>query len=223
MANAEGIILFGASQHAAYAVDIIEAQGIYTIRGIIDENLPQGSDFAGYPVLGNDAFFQVNCQSLGLNQGLVCIGDNYVRTKVARKISETNPAFEFVTAVHPSVVLGKWSSLGQGTLIMAGAIVGTNTSVGDHCFIATNASIDHDSILGNGSSISAASVVGGGCHIGSGTSITMGCIVLHKVSVGDNSVIGSGALVNKNIPNNVVAYGSPARIIRSREAHDSYL
>jgi UDP-2-acetamido-3-amino-2,3-dideoxy-glucuronate N-acetyltransferase len=48
-----------------------------------------------------------------------------------------------------------------------------------------------------------------------GASIGAGSIVL-PVTIGRNSLIGAGSVVTKNIPDNVIAMGNPARVIRKR-------
>ncbi|MFT8399992.1 MAG: sugar O-acetyltransferase [Lentilactobacillus diolivorans] len=56
--------------------------------------------------------------------------------------------------------------------------------------------------------------IGNNVWIGSGTQILPG------VSIGDNTVIGAGSVVDKNIPANVVAYGTPCKVARSIGQHD---
>jgi maltose O-acetyltransferase len=43
----------------------------------------------------------------------------------------------------------------------------------------------------------------------------MGCNIFDGVEVGNNVTIGGGSVVTKNIPDNVIAYGSPCKIIRN--------
>lgn len=57
-------------------------------------------------------------------------------------------------------------------------------------------------------------------NIGRNVWIGAGVIILPGVNIGDNSVIGAGSVVTKNIPENVVAYGNPCKIIRSINKHD---
>lgn len=57
-------------------------------------------------------------------------------------------------------------------------------------------------------------------HIGRNCWIGAGAIIMPGVTVGDNTVIGAGSLVTKGIPANVVAYGSPCRVIREISEHD---
>lgn len=57
----------------------------------------------------------------------------------------------------------------------------------------------------------------GKVKIGNNVFIGMNTIILKGVSVGDNVIIGAGSLVNKNIPDNCVVAGNPAKIIMSLE------
>jgi maltose O-acetyltransferase len=51
--------------------------------------------------------------------------------------------------------------------------------------------------------------------IGNNVWLGGGVIILPGVSIGENTIVGAGAVVTKNLPENVVAVGNPARIIRS--------
>lgn len=53
--------------------------------------------------------------------------------------------------------------------------------------------------------------------IGPNVTLCAGTIVLPGVTIGENTVIGAGSLVTKDVPKNVVAYGSPCKVIRSLE------
>lgn len=57
-------------------------------------------------------------------------------------------------------------------------------------------------------------------HIGKNCWLGAGVIVVPGVTIGDNSVIGAGAVITKDIPANVVAVGTPARVLRKISDHD---
>jgi acetyltransferase-like isoleucine patch superfamily enzyme len=57
----------------------------------------------------------------------------------------------------------------------------------------------------------------GNVTIGTGTTIGMGVNIINGVKIGNNTVIGAGSVVTKDIPDNVVAYGNPCRVIRPNE------
>ena len=57
-------------------------------------------------------------------------------------------------------------------------------------------------------------------HIGENCWIGAGALIMPGVTIGDNSVIGTGSVVTKDIPANVVAYGNPCRVAREISEHD---
>lgn len=219
----KNILLFGASDHARYTIDIVEKEGKYKIVGILDKNLEKNTFFEGYPVLGYLDDLKEIIRLHDPHGGIVAIGDNYSRKKVVEHILELNSGFSFVNAIHPSAIIGKNVKIGNGCVFMAGTIVNNDTNIGSHCFIATKASLDHDCILGDFSSLSPGVTTGGRVHIGSETAVGIGVNILHYKKVGNQSVIGAGTLVTKDVGDNVVVYGFPGKVVRNREASDRYL
>ncbi|QMU07693.1 sugar O-acetyltransferase [Levilactobacillus suantsaii] len=57
-------------------------------------------------------------------------------------------------------------------------------------------------------------------HIGENVWIGSGVTVLPGVTIGDNAIIGAGSIVTKDIPQNVIAVGDPARVLRAITAND---
>ena len=57
-------------------------------------------------------------------------------------------------------------------------------------------------------------------HIGKNCWLGAGTVVLPGVTIGDNSVIGAGSVVTHDIPANVVAVGTPCRVVREIGEHD---
>ncbi len=57
-------------------------------------------------------------------------------------------------------------------------------------------------------------------RIGKNVWVGAGSVIMPGVTIGDNTVIGAGSIVTKDIPANVVAYGSPCRVMRPIDEHD---
>lgn len=57
-------------------------------------------------------------------------------------------------------------------------------------------------------------------HIGKNCWIGAGVLIMPGVTIGDNTVIGAGSVVTKDIPANVLAFGSPCRVQREIGEHD---
>ena len=106
---------------------------------------------------------------------------------------------------------------------MPGAIISANAEIGEFCIVNTKASLDHDGIMGAFSSLAPAVTVGGEVVINAFAAVLLGANIIHSISIGEHSVIGAGSLVLRDVPDRVVAYGLPARIIRTRQPGEPYL
>ena len=217
------IVVIGASDQSRCTIDVIEQEQTYKILGVLDKNLPKGERFSGYIILG---YLEVLADLLVNNDiigGIVAIGDNFTRRKVVKEIEKNFPSFQFITAIHPSVIKGNNVRIGKGSLIMPGVILNNNSGVGNHCILLTKSSLDHDSTMGDYSSLSPGVTTGGRVNIGKCSAIGIGANILHCKTIGDHCVIGGGALINKNVDDGSVAYGVPARIVKKRKKSEKYL
>jgi sugar O-acyltransferase (sialic acid O-acetyltransferase NeuD family) len=219
----KNIVLIGGGSNVSSCIDIIEKENKYCIAGITDPFLEIGTEIMGYKVIGKQENLRELINTYKINGGLITIGDNWTRKIVYEFIINQIPDFEFVSSIHPSVILGKNVKIGKGTVIGAGCILNSNVMVGEFCLFVSGSILEHDSIMEDFSSIHVGSVTGGKVLIGKYSAITSGVILFDRIKIGDHTIIGSGSLVNKNIPDHVVAYGSPAKIIRERKAGEKYL
>lgn len=219
----KNIILIGGGNQAHYTIDIIEKEEKYNIIGIIDSIHEIGSYRFDYKVLGRQENISDIIKKYNIEGGVISIGDNWTRYQVYNQIIKLVPDFEFINAIHPSVIIGNNVSLGKGVVAMAGCIFNPKSIIGDFTFFATGSQVEHDNHISDFSSISAGSITGGYVKIGKFSAITLGVVVMDRLEIGENTVIGSGSLVTKSIPDNVLAYGSPAKIIRNRIKGEKFL
>lgn len=219
----KNIVLFGGGNQCHYVIDIIEKQNDYNIIGIVDSIHSVGEIRFGYEVLGNQEDILTISEKHNVFGGVISIGDNYSRFIVYNDIINKIPDFNFVNAIHPSVIIGNNVEIGLGVVAMAGCIFNPKSKIGNFTFFATGAQVEHDCKINDFSSISAGSITGGFVDIGKFSAICLGVTIFDRIKIGDNSVIGSGSLVTKSIPDNVLAYGSPAKIIRDRKTNEKFL
>lgn len=217
------ILLFGAGLHVHTCIDIIEKNSNYRIVGIIDSVKEIGSFVDSYKVIGRIENLKSISESLEISHGFISIGTNWAREKVLNEIRSELMDFEFVNLIHPSAVFGKNIKLGKGILIGALAFLSSNCEIGNFCLIHQKSHLGLDNKMGEYSSISLGSVTGGKVSLGERSAVTLRVTVNDRIKIGSDSVIGSGSLVIKDIPNNIVAYGQPAKFIRSRSKTDPYL
>jgi sugar O-acyltransferase (sialic acid O-acetyltransferase NeuD family) len=217
------VVVVGCSGHARVVVDILEQANQCHIVGLLDSVKPPGTEVLGYQVVGSDEDLPALVAGNICDGIIVAIGDNWVRSCMVARIKQLLPDIRFVTAIHPFAQVAKGSSIGPGTVIMAGVIVNPGCHVGESCILNTASSLDHNSRMEDFSSLAPRAVTGGGVRIGVCSAIAIGAVVSHSIRVGDHSVVGAGATVLKHVPDRVVAYGTPARTIRSRNPGDPYL
>lgn len=129
----------------------------------------------------------------------------------------------FVSAIHPRASIARDVSVGEGTVVMAGATINPSCSIGRFCILNTNSSLDHDSIMEDFSSLAPFVTTGGNCRIGGYSAVSIGVVLIHGIYIGEHSIVDAGSTVVKNIDPFKVAYGTPARAIRSRQPGDKYL
>jgi sugar O-acyltransferase (sialic acid O-acetyltransferase NeuD family) len=216
------IVVIGASGHAKVVIDIIEQQGLFKIVGLIDSFKEPGTRLMDYDVIGREESLQELIATDKITGGIIAIGHNWVRHRMAQGIRELAPRFAFVNAIHPSARIAREVTLGHGIAIMAGVSVNPGTRIGEFCFLNTNASVDHDNFLGEFSCLQPNAATGGNVKVGAFSAISIGANIIHDVTIGSHTVIGAGATVLSDVPDCVVAYGSPCRVIRGRKPEDSY-
>lgn len=219
----ENILLFGGGLHTNYCIDIIKKEGKYNIIGIVDSIKEIGEELFGYKILGRQEQLNELILEYNIHGGIITIGDNWSRKIVFESIINQDPNFKFVNAIHPSTIIGMNVEIGVGIVIMAGCIINPNSKVGNFCFFATGSQLEHDCNIHDFASISAGSITGGKVNIGKYSAIALGVIIMDRINIGENTVVGSGSLVTKDLPDNVLAYGSPAKIIRDRELGEKFL
>ena len=193
--------LFGASGHAKVIIDILKASGV-RVDGLIDDN-PNIDQLQGYPVRHTFT---------GESPFIISIGNNKIRKQVAERLQTS-----YGKAIHPSAILSPTAKIGDGTVVMQGAILQADAKVGKHCIINTGASVDHECVINDYVHVSPHATLCGNVHGGEGSWIGAGTTIIPNLNVGKWCVIGAGSVITEDIPDRVLAYGNPCRIIRYLE------
>lgn len=212
--NRKKIFIFGASGHAKVVIDIIERQGLYDIAFLVDDDSAlKGTEFYGYHVIGGkQELLEVRDQVCG---GIVAIGSNRVRVFIADWL--INNRFDLFSAIHPFAHLGRGVTVDIGTVIMAGAVINSDSRIGRNVIVNTRASIDHDCTVGNGVHIAPGATLCGTVSVGDGTFVCAGATIIPNLAIGHNVVVGAGSTVIRDVPDYDLVAGSPARHIKSLE------
>ncbi len=204
------LIVFGAGGHGKVVADVATQSG-WTVVGFVDD-APDAGVHASlpFPVAGDRAsvraFLRDGCQvALG-------IGSNHAREAIARFLQSEGT--EAATIISHAAIVSPWARIGAGTVIMPGAVVNAMAILGEGIIVNTGAVIEHDSRIGKYAHISPNSTLGGGAIIGEFAHIALGAIVLPFVCIGNRSTLGAGSVATRTLPDDVIAFGVPARIQR---------
>jgi sugar O-acyltransferase (sialic acid O-acetyltransferase NeuD family) len=206
------LLIWGAAGHASVVADIVRAEERYQIAGMIDDLDPQPRQLPTGMVLGG-------CDELpkllaaGVRHIIIGIGDNTMRRRCAAYAQEIG--FELVGAVHPRATLAAGLALGAGTVVMAGAVINPGARIGSNVIINTCASVDHDCVLADGIHVCPGTHLAGNVTVGEGTFIGIGSAVRERVRIGAECVVGAGSVVVSDLPDRVLSFGCPARVVRT--------
>ena len=218
------IVICGTGGHGFVIADAVMASDSFDLVGFVSKEGDGGETRTVAPLIGLDVNLPTLVGEYGIDGIVVAVGDNHVRASVLNRLRESLPStVRFPTVVHPAATVGMEVSVGAGSVIFAGAVVGPGAQVGLGCIVNTRASLDHRGVMEDYSSLAPGVTTGGDVRIGEGSAVAMGATLLHGRSVGAWSVVGAGALVVDDVPDGVVAYGTPARVVRERAPGDRYL
>jgi UDP-N-acetylbacillosamine N-acetyltransferase len=216
----EKVVIWGASGHASYVADIIYTRGEYELSGFLDNVHPErkGAPCCGSTILGGMEVLD-DLLAGGVRNIVFGFYNGEARMSLSRVAREKG--FNLVTAIHPSATVGWGAEIGAGTVIRAQASIGPRCKLGENVIIGAGATLCHDCVIGDGVYICCASNLAGGVQVGNGTWLGIGSTVIDPSKIGRHTKIGGGSVVTRDIPDDVVAYGSPARVVRAINGNDA--
>jgi sugar O-acyltransferase (sialic acid O-acetyltransferase NeuD family) len=220
--NQKRLAIIGSAGHAVAALDAAISSKCFEFVGWVDSYKVIGNMVEGYPILGHpDEILE-----LSLKYHLDCIyigiSNNFLREEITQQLKIKVPDLDFATIIHPFSSVSESVTIGEGSLIMPGAIINCRTRIGNGVIINTAVSIDHDCFINDYASLLPRVTTGGDVEVGTLSCVCLGATIGHKVQIGEHAVIGAGSLVLSDIPPLVIAWGSPAKVIRTRKMDERH-
>jgi len=208
------VVIVGAGGQGQVVADILaaagDASGLRAIGFVDDAPERIGATVLGLPVLGR----LETLPSVPHDAVVVAIGDNAVRARISLALEASGE--RLVGVRHPFSSIAVSAEIGPGCMISAGAVITPSARLGRGVLVNTNASIDHGTVVDDFAHVACGAVVGGDVSIGARTLIGIGASVMSGRTIGADTVVGAGALVQRDLPEGVVAYGVPARMHAER-------
>lgn len=201
------LIIIGVNGHGKVVADVALAMGRYEEIAFLC-NFEKKTECMGYPILGKNADATCYIEEADF---FVAIGESEIREKLMEELASQGATF--ATLIHPSAVIGSRVEIGEGTVVMAGAILQAETVVGKGCILNTACSVDHGCKIGDYVHVSVGTHLCGIIHVGEHTWVGAGATLINGIHVCPNCMIGAGAVVVKNIKEAGTYVGVPARRI----------
>lgn len=200
------LAILGASGHGKVVADIAECCGWQHVD-FFDDAWPAVDSNGHWQVIGDTAAL---IQELSQYSGvIVAIGNNRIRAaKFELLIKSQAP---MISLIHPDAIISRYSSIGVGSVVMAGVVVNADTTIAEGAILNTGCSIDHDCSFGSCVHVSPGARLAGLVSVGDESWIGIGACVRQSTSIGARVIVGAGAAVVSDLPDGVTALGVPAR------------
>ena len=207
---AKPLLILGSGTFALETLDIAETAGGFTPVGFVNslERPAPGARHGGLPVFWIDdvPFRPEDCS---LVAGIV--------STRRRELIEVMQArgYRFTSVIHPSAVISRCATIGDGCVINAGVVVSQNASVDAHVILNRGSLIGHDNRIGPFCTVGPGANIAGAVEIGPGAYIGVGAIIRDHLIIGAGAIVGAGAVVVKPVPANALVVGFPARVTKT--------
>jgi len=200
------IVLVGAGGHAKACIDVIETEKKHSIYGLVEKSSIDNQEILGYKIVGSDddlekIFGEVGCALVTVGQ----VKSPAIRVKLFETLKSIG--FNLPVIASPSAHLSKHSSIGDGSIIMHGAVVNASAGIGKNCIINNKALVEHDVKIQDHCHIATGAIINGDVTIGRGTFIGSGAVIYNGISIGDNCVVAAGLTIKRSIKNNSIIRG----------------
>lgn len=206
-------VFWGASGHAKSVAEALGKKPSIEIVGYLDDVNPErhGQFFEGEKILGGQEQLDL-LKAQGITACILGFGHCLRRIQVGKILTEKG--FALLQVIHPSSVIASNVSLGEGIVVLAGAVIDTGCRIGNYVIVNHGAVISHECDIGAGTHICPGVNIAGRVTIGPGCWIGIGAAVIDKLKIGSHTFIGAGSVVTRDIPSGYMAYGNPAKVIR---------
>lgn len=179
------------------------------IVGIIDNNIAIGSTYMNIPVIGCDDDAQELCQKYG-EIPFVITSDS---PKVRKRLFDQYSSIGYLAGniISSKAYLSPSTYIGIGVVIQDGVYISSDAVIGNSVKLNVACTIMHNSTICDFSTVAPKAMTLGYVSIGEGSYLGANSTILPYVSIGDNVIVGAGAIVTKNISDNKIVKGIPAK------------
>ncbi|WP_395632903.1 acetyltransferase [Flavobacterium sp.] len=208
------MIVIGAKGFAKEVLEVLQQRNQIENLAFYDDVNEIGEKlYDTFPILKNEAQVKQFFKECG-NQFTIGIGNPIFRYNLYKKFTDLGG--ECVSVISPLAQISSYEvNIGVGSTVLMNAVFSNSVTIGKGCLVYYNAIITHDCVVGDFVEISPGATLLGRCTVGSFTRIGANATILPDVNIGSNVTIGAGAVVTKDVPDNTIAFGVPAVVMKT--------
>jgi sugar O-acyltransferase (sialic acid O-acetyltransferase NeuD family) len=196
------ILLVGAGGHAHSCIEVVKSQGIFKVVGLVGRESEISERHFGHVVLGCDDDLPLLAKKW--NHALVAIGQIQIGDLRKKLFSHLmSLGFKMPVIIASTACVSPHARLGQGSIVMHGAIINAGAVIGDNCIINTRSIVEHDTFVGNHCHVSTGAILNGNIRVGEGSFIGSGSVIKEGTVIGQNVLVGMHQSVRKSLADGV--------------------
>ncbi|GHC58400.1 acetyltransferase [Ulvibacter litoralis] len=214
----EKIVIIGGKSSATLIADYIyDAQHKHNVPieclGFAFDAEPVGTDINGFPVLckvseaydkyKEDAAVKFIFQMYDIQD---------MQRTIDFKDSLGIPKERYCTFIHPSCMIARSATIGQGTIILAHTVVNPKATIGEFNSIMSGVTVGHDATVGDYNLVATQAIVAN-IIMGDRNFIGINATTNNKIFIGDDCMIGMASNVVKDVPSGTKCFGNPAKAV----------
>lgn len=215
MPKKNNIIIWGGKSQSRIAIEIIKLNKKNKIIAIVDPKIKKLEISNLIPFVKTEKEFKKYLKKS--NHFIVGISGGYglARSLISEKLIKCN--LKPLNVIHPTAILDKTIKIGKGLQVMPGANVNCFSKIGDFVILNTSSTVDHECIIGKGVHIMGNAYVGGRVKIGDFATIGSNATIFPDIEIKRGAFIGAGSVVRKNVGENQVVVGNPAKFLKTNK------
>ena len=203
----KNLILVGGGGHCKSVIEAAESAG-YNILGVLDTPENVGKQVLAYSIIGTDDEIPLYVDKAEFVVTVGFIKDPTTRIKLYNKVKEAGG--KLATVIAPTAHVSKYSTIGEGTVVMHQVFVNAGAHIGANCIINTFCNIEHDAQIGDQCHISTGTMVNGDCKVGDRCFIGSQSVLANGITIDEDIIVGAASFVRKSISEKGIYSGNPA-------------